>query len=241
MMHNPKKKKMHLDKVFRKCYNVLQTILWSPFSLFCFVGCTQLIATNSLCGHLEDVSLGIFYLRGGTPGFSTYSWAIGIDVNNWNHHKCMRLDSQKKTEGFSKFLQCYDLYTGVLSEINSFRAPFLAKKIHKKRVILLLHTLIILCKQCCTRMSAVWRCLSGDKHPYSILLAGPSQLPGMYYSTNIIHELSHWQLSHWQWLFYCSGSGHNLRWSQMNSLVYSASDKYLRWSQTNSLRLSTCR
>ena len=36
----------------------------------------------------------------------------------------MRLDSQKKTEGFSKLLQCYDLSTGVLSEINSFRALF---------------------------------------------------------------------------------------------------------------------
>ena len=56
----------------------------------------------------------------------------------------MRLDSQKKTEGFSKFLQCYDLSTSVLSEINSFRALFLAKKIHKEKVILLLHTLIIL-------------------------------------------------------------------------------------------------
>ena len=32
--------------------------------------------------------------------------------------------SQKKTEGFSKFLQCYDLSTGVLSEINSFMALF---------------------------------------------------------------------------------------------------------------------
>ena len=34
----------------------------------------------------------------------------------------------------SLFLQCYDLSTGVLSEINSFRASFLAKKIHKKRI-----------------------------------------------------------------------------------------------------------
>ena len=45
----------------------------------------------------------------------------------------MILDSQKKIEEFSKFLQCYDLSTGVLSEINFFRALFLAKKIDKKK------------------------------------------------------------------------------------------------------------
>ena len=44
--------------------------------------------------------------RGGTHFFSTYSWAIGTDVNNYNHYKCIKLGSQKKKlEGFSKFSQ----------------------------------------------------------------------------------------------------------------------------------------
>ena len=44
----------------------------------------------------------------------------------------MKLDSQKNTEGFSKFPQCYVFLPGIISEINSFQAQFLARKIHKK-------------------------------------------------------------------------------------------------------------
>ena len=95
--------------------------------------------------------------------------------------------SKKKTEGFSKFLQCYDLSTGVLSEINSFRALFLAKKIHKKKGDMVLHTLIIL------NNANAWgwvqsedACHVGgrDKRPYGVSPAGPSQLP----STLRVHQ-----------------------------------------------------
>ena len=145
------------------------------------------------------------------PPIPAYSRTIWIDVNNWNHYKCMRLDSQKKkTEGFSKFLQCYVLSTGVLSEINSFRALFLAKKIHKKGNTSIAHTNHF--RQCqCMRMSAVWRCLSHQwtwQAPIRCFARRAILAPWhikhilLHQPTTIIHELSHWWLSHWQWLFH---------------------------------------
>ena len=71
--------------------------------------------------------------------------------------------------------------------INSFRAPFLAKKIYRKRLILLLHTLIILNNADARGWAqSEDACHVGgrDKCPYGISPAGPSWLPSMYYSTN---------------------------------------------------------
>ena len=48
----------------------------------------------------------------------------------------------KKLEGFSKFPQCYDFLISVLSEINSFTAWFLAKKIHKNWNTFIVNTIV---------------------------------------------------------------------------------------------------
>ena len=54
----------------------------------------------------------------------------------------LKKKKQKDPASFSNVM--IYLLVFYISEINSFRAPFLAKKIHKKRLILLLHILIIL-------------------------------------------------------------------------------------------------
>src|SRR6266481_6885380 len=72
----------------------------------------------------------------------------------------MKLDSKKKTEGFSKFSQCYDLSTGVLSEINSFKALFLAKKNTQKKLNIYMTYANQFLHGQCTGMHTIQRYLS---------------------------------------------------------------------------------